>query len=519
MLHINELAQALYCFSPQKTVLISPGERMIQVRNGLPETEAPLEQTVYITVPSELAELSHLPSSSSVILYIVITSPEMKRTDIELPYWVENYLLLPPDTSRSALHHLLRKLFHKSRRIDNAYFRLSDCLLQRKSLDQIMETAEELLDNPLFLSDTSTRVLSFSNPNSLRNVDDELIRCVLKHGFVLSEYFEKYDYANLLTTIEKNEKAFYLKSKYEEKQDRIIVKITVNRRYFGWIVLYPLHGEFQDGDCEIMDILSNVLSMELERNKIGFALSCRENLLMELLSGHVSSLEDFQNRARGFDWVPQNDFYIMAISFKEDFHYPDKERTITAYKNHLGLIYPKYKSICIDNILLLLLETNDLSSVIATLENFFDNYHLAAGCSKHFTNILDFKKYYEQAMNIFHLGRKMHPEGTVYLYRDYYLYHLLTLFSETHHLKNYCLPEVSMLLQYDKENNSCYMETLRTYLRSRNIVTAAGELHIHRNTMNYRIQKIEEITHLNLSEGDDLYKLWFSLLILEMEEL
>ena len=57
------------------------------------------------------------------------------------------------------------------------------------------------------------------------------------------------------------------------------------------------------------------------------------------------------------------------------------------------------------------------------------------------------------AMNIFHLGRKMHPEGTVYLYRDYYLYHLLTLFGETHHLKNYCLPEVSMLLQYDKENN------------------------------------------------------------------
>ncbi len=80
-------------------------------------------------------------------------------------------------------------------------------------------------------------------------------------------------------------------------------------------------------------------------------------------------------------------------------------------------------------------------------------------------------------------------------------------------------PDVSMLLQYDKENNSCYMETLRTYLRSRNIVTAAGELHIHRNTMNYRIQKIEEITHLNLNEGDDLYKLWFSLLILEMKEL
>lgn len=517
MLHMNVLAQSLYCFSPIKTELARPDERMIQVRDGLPVTEAPLEQTVYITVPAELDTLAFLPSSSSVILYAIVLPPEANETDIVLPYWAENYILLPPDTSRLALYHLLRKLFQKSQRIDNAYFRLSDCLLQRKSLDQIMETAEELLDNPLFLSDTSTRVLSFSNPNSLRNVDDELIRCVLKHGFVLSEYFEKYDYANLLTMIEQQEKAFYLKSEYEEKRDRIIVKVTVNRRYFGWIVLYPLHDEFQDGDCEIMDILSNVLSLELERNKIGFALSCRENLLMELLSGHVSSLEDFQNRAKGFDWVPQNDFYIMAISFKENYHYPDKERTITAYKNHLGLIYPKYKSICIDNILLLLLETDDLHSVIMTLEGFFNSYHLAAGCSRHFTNILDFKKYYEQAMNIFRLGRRMHPEGTVYCYRDYYLYHLLTRFGETHQLKHYCLPEVTELVQYDKLNNSSYLDTLRVYLRSRNVATAAGELHIHRNTMNYRIQKIEEITHLNLNEGDDLYKLWFSLLILEMD--
>ena len=95
--------------------------------------------------------------------------------------------------------------------------------------------------------------------------------------------------------------------------------------------------------------------------------------------------------------------------------------------------------------------------------------------------------------------------------------HLLTRFGETHHLKHYCLPEVIELVQYDKLNNSSYLDTLRVYLRSRNVAIAAGELHIHRNTMNYRIQKIEEITHLNLNEGEDLYKLWFSLLILEME--
>lgn len=516
MLHMNEIAQSLYQFSPLHTVLFQPEERMLQVRNGLPEIEPPMDQTVYIVTYDQLKVFTNLPSSSSVILYVILDSPDEQKDGGKIPYWVENYILFPAATSRSELYYLLRKLFQKSRRIENAYFCLSRCLLERKNLDQIMAVAEELLENPLFLSDTSTRVLSFSNPNSLRNVQDELIRCVLKHGFVLPEYFEKYDYANLLDMIEKTEKAFYLKSEYEEKKDRIIVKITVNRRYFGWIVLYPLHGEFQDGDCEIMDILANVLSLELERNKIGFSLSCRENLLMELLSGHVSSLEEFQKRARGFDWEPQNDFYIMAISFHDGSN-SEKERTITAYKNHLGLIYPTYKSICIENTLLLLLETPALEAVISTLENFLASYHLSAGCSRHFTNILDFKKYYEQAINILRLGRKMHPEERIYRFDDYYLYYLLIQYSQTHCLQHYCIPEIKTLFQYDKENNSDYVETLQAYLHCRNIAAAAGALHIHRNTMNYRIQKIEEITGLNLMEGEDLYHLWFSLLIQKME--
>lgn len=513
MVNMNEVVQSLNVFSPIYIELFQQDSRMLQVRNGLPQTEPPLDQTVYIVTYNELNILEDLPSSSSAILYVVLESKEDKKDSGKLPYWVENHVILSDTVSRLEVYYLLRKLFQKSRRIDNAYFRLSSCLLERKSLDQIMALAEELLENPLFLSDTSTRVLSFSNKNSLRNVDDELIRCVLKHGFVLSEYFEKYDYANLLSTIEKTEKAFYVKSDYEEKRDRIIVKILVNRRYFGWIVLYPLHGEFQDGDCEIMDILANVLSLELERNKIGFSLSCRENLLMELLSGHVSSMDDFNKRAIGFDWTPKIDFYIMAISFKDMQTDVNKERSITAYKNHLGLIYPTYKSICIENTLLLLLETKDIDSVIATLENFFESYRLGVGCSRHFTNILDFKKYYEQAIDIFRIGCKMNPEKTVYRFRDYYLQYMLMQYGKKHCLQHYSIPEFQTLLKYDEENNSDYIETLQAYLNYRNVADAAGALHIHRNTMNYRIQKIEEITGLNLIEGEDLYHLWFSLLI------
>ena len=48
------------------------------------------------------------------------------------------------------------------------------------------------------------------------------------------------------------------------------------------------------------------------------------------------------------------------------------------------------------------------------------------------------------------------------------------------------------------------------------MVKTAEHLNIHRNTLIYRLDKFKELTNLDLSEGDDIYKLWLSFLILEV---
>ena len=181
-------------------------------------------------------------------------------------------------------------------------------------MNTILSTGAELLKNPLFLSDTSTRVLHWSDLKELKKVDDELIQCIIKHNFVTSDLFEKYDYKTLLPSIEQTEHAFIEHSNYQKKKERLIVKIVIEHRYFGWIVVIPQKRPFEDGDCQILDILANVLSLELERNKIGFALSYRENLLFELISGRIRNQKNLiygQKDLAGF----REHFYTMAIGF------------------------------------------------------------------------------------------------------------------------------------------------------------------------------------------------------------
>ncbi len=510
MICIREICRYLEPFQPIEQSISEPDCDIFQLCNGLPEANQLTEHTAYILSESEM---ERIPPYSESILYIIIHSG---GSDQAYAGVLRNYCIISKGSEREELYRNMQQVLGRLRRIDYAYHCLSTCLLNQNSLEEILAAAEKVLGNPLFLSDTTTRVLKFSSLNSLQNVKDELIQCVIQNGFVLPEYFEKYDYNNLLPLIEKNEKSFFLKSDYEKKENRIIVKLNVNRHYFGWIVLYPCNQPFQDGDCEIMDILSRVLSLEMERNKIGFALSCRENLLMELLSGHISSTEEFCRRAESFDWTPGEDYYVMAITFCDEGVHPGKQRTITAYKNHLGLIYPSYRSICIDNVLLLLLETDDLTSVIRNLEGFFRTYQLSAGCSEHFTNVLRFKEYYEQAMELLNLGMRLKPRQTVYRYEELYLYYMISELAKKGRIESYCMPEIRSLVRYDQKNNTCYIETLRAYLKFRNALTTAEYLHIHRNTLNYRFQKIEEMTKLRLTEGDDLYQIWFSIMILEL---
>ena len=60
------------------------------------------------------------------------------------------------------------------------------------------------------------------------------------------------------------------------------------------------------------------------------------------------------------------------------------------------------------------------------------------------------------------------------------------------------------LLQEDRENNTDLYYTLKVYLLNENNVTMeADSLHIHRNTLVYRLEKIQKKTGLDVRVFDD----------------
>ncbi len=68
------------------------------------------------------------------------------------------------------------------------------------------------------------------------------------------------------------------------------------------------------------------------------------------------------------------------------------------------------------------------------------------------------------------------------------------------------------LIAHDAEHGTAYVDTLRAVLvNNRSWQLAAGELHIHKQTLGYRIRKIEQLTARGLTSTEHLAEWWFAL--------
>ncbi len=83
------------------------------------------------------------------------------------------------------------------------------------------------------------------------------------------------------------------------------------------------------------------------------------------------------------------------------------------------------------------------------------------------------------------------------------LYGLLLSLNNPSELQRFCMTWLSELMAYDNDQHSELLETLGAYFGNNgNTALTAKELNIHRNTLAYRLNRIAEITCLDLDDAD-----------------
>lgn len=276
----------------------------------------------------------------------------------------------------------------------------------------------------------------------------------------------------------------------------------------GWLVTVNSAGEYTRGSMDLQDALGERLSVWLERSGAQGGKMEKAAIFRELLERPGDADERADERLKVFGWRPGDQKQIYAIRQVA----PEKD-PMNAVGHYLEAANPcafllHYEGCC-------LYIVNHRLSPAAAYEEGLRGALLqcgcAAGCSPVFTGLAEFPAYYRSALVALRFAPAI--PGAIRAFEDAELPYAASLLRE-HSVVDLRHPALRVLRDYDLAHGTQLSGTLDAFLKHNcGYADTAAELYIHRSTLLYRLQRIQELTGISLKHYPTQLHLQLSFLI------
>ncbi len=124
----------------------------------------------------------------------------------------------------------------------------------------------------------------------------------------------------------------------------------------------------------------------------------------------------------------------------------------------------------------------------------------------------EWRRTLEEAEQTLILGRQLFGTAHVLAFSDLGVYRLLVRLRETPELWTFYRETLAKLVDYDTRQRADLIKTLEAYFGHLGNLRATSEsLHVHRNTLLYRLERIKEISGMDLDNSEEYFTLWLAL--------
>jgi phosphoribosyl-AMP cyclohydrolase len=293
----------------------------------------------------------------------------------------------------------------------------------------------------------------------------------------------------------------------------IAANIKVDDEVVAAFMMQEFGRELSDAQCQLAAVFCEVLQTTLKAktdNGRGLSLRSKAAILHDLLEGQPLT-DDYAKKIEVFDC--------------------DKDCLLISLQNILGnapiirtrSMLTKIREFAIQNITL---EYNDqIISVICNerRDEFIDTLLLAinpryylVGLSLPFRGWGALPLHYRQASFAIDMGAGV---AGVYNSKDYAYQQLVKMLAEQNSSWEFCHPGVLALQRYDEKQHTEFARTLYHFIANeRSLTSTSRALHIHRNTLIYRIKRINELLESDLQDPDERMFIYISFQLLKYLE-
>lgn len=461
--------------------------------------------------------LAMIEECNSRNLPLIILPKNTPYMDIMIPVW----------------NRTINQRLESSTEQKDFYNALLDVILSEKGFVGISNTLSLLIDNPVFLTDGNYNLLSGSMTSAdlqkqygikIRDVINRIKNMWNKSGLLYSNKIQRLEYV----------------SSANNKISAVTMPIMVNNILNGNLFILELNQNIEESDFVALKDAAKIIALEIMKQKAGADIQNRvqSELLEDLLSGYYHDVNVFYRHVQRMnETISINERPIfqtgkpMAMAFISliDIEELNKQHPIkTPYDNkakirnvineyaaayHNGVLISS-RSDCI--ICLFALKSGGAAEDFGNLYDFIkrkagDKYCYAIGISNVFSDIREVKDAYECAKIAAHSANP-NQKLQVIFYNKMGVYLLLNEIKKLPAAKAFTSLYLQPLLDYDSETGGELIKTLDTFFANNcNMRKTAECLYVHKNSVIYRLNKIEQMTGLDLNNSSDKFNLQLGL--------
>lgn len=324
----------------------------------------------------------------------------------------------------------------------------------------------------------------------------------------------------------------------QNKQIIRFLPILVNEEILGWL-----------GSLSSSTKLDDIQALTLERAVIAFALELLKRNEMRLQEqsykgDFLDRLLQNQNKtglesaATGFGFTLEVPHQILLLGVDHEDLNLSEETQHRQFKSALDDVFQSLEpliqthfpgSVCLvkDNLITIILEyrhfslssplTELITTLIQPLRTSKTGYVLTYGAlGPLIQDFSNFAESFRQTHLTFKTAIKLEMMNLVLDYEALEIKRLL-MKNTTLELEDFMNRIIGPLLTYEKQSGKEFLNTLRFYITSNsNWTLTKDQLHIHGNTLNYRLSRISEILQINLNDYHQRFKVQMAFEIMDL---
>ena len=448
--------------------------------------------------------------------------------DLNFPIIEINHETSLSDIMTPIFNEIFNKQAYLLKKTEEIYEQFMDAMLKGKNITEITKLIKDDIKNPVLL-----RLDFFDQEITQFDGIKENEKKLLTENAL--KFYRNSDRHKEKKIDESDE---LLDSKYIK---RMVVPIIAKDSVFGHILAWGINDSLGGYELSVLEIASTTIALEVLK-----LLSVREvenryksEFIEDLISLDLKRKEKALERVEFFDLSRKDKFLAVTIKISGKDNYEESQLAkldvaVNPLEQQLSKVHD-YIERAIKNLefkgvvaskterIIVLLSFKDDEDVENSLGDFtkqiedmnkrFKNIDMNVGIGRVASYLENFEKSYVDSIKAISTG-KILDRGLVTNFENLGIYKILSQDHLVEELEKFYDVTIKSLVEYDKKKSTELIKTLESYFHNNgNLKKMSDELFTHYNTILYRVQRIMEITNLDLEDQNDRLNLEISLKI------